>query len=63
MVERILEVTRIQAINHYEDNQRPAQDSLKKRPQLSFQNILEKKMRSEDQGASPPYQVQLNVKR
>lgn len=57
MIEKILGVTRIQKINYYDPNQQPSRDSMRKKPELDFQNILNRKMKAAE--VSSPYQVNL----
>ena len=60
MVERILSISRVQKLNHYDDGQQSFNDSLERKPQRDFQSILEEKIKAKNSRISDPYCVSIS---
>lgn len=62
MVQKITEVTRIQGINYYDANSQTSGDTLKRKQEMSFQRILDRKLNEKPQIGSAAYTVDFKQK-
>lgn len=60
MVQKIMEITRVQRADNYNPNNQSFQDRLKKKQELNFQNILDSKINAKSAKPQEAYRIDLN---
>lgn len=60
MTERVVGITRVQPVHYYDANRQYPEDTLKKKQEMDFKHILERKMNENKEKQSEAYSVDVH---